>query len=144
MNERARALWARTRIHVWPERYVLASLRVDRMADAAALVSRAGRAFVALVGERDEISLTLPDALRADVEALAARVAGPYRVLTFDLELELDVIGFLAPATERLAAAGVSVVPQCGFRTDHLLVFDRDLEAAVGILGDLVRGAQAR
>jgi hypothetical protein len=81
----------------------------------------------------------VPEALRGEVEPLATHLAGPYRVLTFDLDLELDVIGYLAPALERLAVAGVSIVPQCGFRTDHLLVFERDLDAAVMVLEDLVR-----
>jgi hypothetical protein len=139
VNERSRALWARTRIHLWPERYLLASLPLARLADATALATRAGDAFVALVRERDEVSLTVPEALRSKVEPLAARVAGPYRVLTFDLELELDVIGYMAPALERLAAAGVSIVPQCGYRTDHLLVFERDLEAATRTLEGLAR-----
>ena len=139
MNERARALWARTRIHVWPEVYVLASLPPARSPEAAALVSRAGDAFAALVREREEVSLTVPEPLRADIERLATHVAGPYRVLTFDLELDLDVIGYMAPALERLADAGVSIVPQCGFRTDHLLVFDRDLAAAVRVLEELIR-----
>jgi hypothetical protein len=139
VSERARALWARTRVHVWPERYVLASVPVGRLAEAAALALRSGESFTALVRERDEVSLTVPDAFRPDLTSLAARVAGPYRVLTFDLELELDVIGYLAPALERLAAAGVSIVPQCGFRTDHLLVFERDLDAAVGALEALIR-----
>ncbi|HET9315856.1 MAG TPA: ACT domain-containing protein [Vicinamibacteria bacterium] len=139
MNERARALWARTRIHVWPECYLLASLPVARLSETAALVARAGDAFVALVRERDEVSLTVPEALRSSLEPLAAHIAGPYRILTFDLSLELDVIGYMAPALERLAAAGVSIVPQCGHRTDHLLVFERDLEAAVGALEALIR-----
>ena len=139
MNDRARLLWASVRLHVWPERYVLASLPIARLAEASALVARAADTFVAIVRERDELSLTLPEALRAELEPLANRVAGPYRVITFDLALELDLVGFLAPAAERLAAAGVSIVPQCGFRTDHLLVWDRDLALAVGILETLIR-----
>jgi hypothetical protein len=139
LNERVRALWARTRIHVWPELYLLASLPVSRLADATALLSRAGDAFTALVRERDEVSLTLPESLREDASALASRVAGPYRVLTFDLELDLDVVGYMAPALERLASAGVSVVPQCGFRTDHMLVSEQDLDAAVATLEALMR-----
>lgn len=142
MNERARSLWARTRVHAWPERYVLASLPVERLPDATALLARAGDAFAALVRERDEVSLTVPEPLRAFLEPLAARIAGPYRVLTFDLSLELDVIGYMAPALERLAAAGVSIVPQCGFRTDHLLVFERDLDVAVRTLETLIRESQ--
>jgi hypothetical protein len=139
VSDRARALWARTRIHVWPGPYLFASVPLARQAEALALMARAGDAFAALVRERDEVSLTLPDSLRAVIEPLATRAAGPFRVLTFDLDLELDVVGYLAPALERLAAAGVSIVPQCGFRTDHLLVFDRDLDAAVGVLEALVR-----
>jgi hypothetical protein len=139
VNARARELWARTRIHAWPETYVLASVPVERLALASVLGALAGAAFAALVRARDEVSLTVPEALRGEVEPMATHLAGPYRVLTLDLELELDVIGYLAPALERLASAGVSVVPQCGFRTDHLLVFDRDLDAAVRVLEDLVR-----
>jgi hypothetical protein len=126
------------RLHVWPQRYLLASLPTDRLAEAVALCGRAGEAFAALVRERDEVSLTLPEELRPELDALAARLAGPYRVVTFDAELELDVVGFLAPALDRLAGAGVSIVPQCGFRTDHLLVFDRDLDAAVQAVEALI------
>lgn len=144
MNDRARALWARTRVHVWPERYLLASLPPARQGDAAALVAHAGGAFAALVHERDEVSLTVAESLRRDLEALGARIAGPYRVLTLDAPLELDVIGFLAPAAQRLAAAGVSIVPQCGYRTDHLLVCERDLDTALRTLDALVRESGAR
>jgi hypothetical protein len=139
LSDRARALWARTRLHVWPERYLLANLPSSALASAAALIARAGDAFAALVRERGEVSLTLPESSREDLEPLAERIAGPYRVITFDLELELDVIGFLAPAAERLAAAGVSIVPQCGFRTDHLLVWERDLDAAIRTIETLIR-----
>lgn len=139
MNERARALWASARLHVWPERYVLASVPVSRASDAVALLARAGDAFAAFVRERDECSLTVPESLQSEMEGFAHPIAGPYRVITFDLSLELDVIGFLAPAAERLAEAGVSIVPQCGFRTDHLLVWDRDLDVAVRTLETLIR-----
>jgi hypothetical protein len=144
VNERARALWASARLHVWPERYVLASVPVARASEAIASLHRAGEAFAAFVRERDECSLSVPEALRPAVEPLAERIAGPYRVITFDLSLDLDVIGFLSPAAERLANAGVSIVPQCGFRTDHLLVWDRDLEVAIRTLEALIRESGVR
>lgn len=140
MNESARAAWARTAVHVWPEEYVLARLPVDRMADALGLAAAAPAAsFVALVRERDEVALTLPAASRGALEALAATVDGPYRVLTLDVTLPLDLVGYMAPAAARLADAGVAIVPQCGFRTDHLLVRARDLPAAERVLAALVR-----
>jgi uncharacterized protein len=144
VSDPAREAWARTRVHVWPGDYLLASLPCDRMAEAAALAAEApAGTFAALVRERDEVALTLPDALRGRLQALGARADGPYRVLTFDVTLALDLVGFLAPAAARLAEAGVSIVPQCGFRTDHLLVRAEDLEAARRVLDAFVREAAA-
>jgi uncharacterized protein len=140
VTDRARDAWARTSVHAWPGAYLLASVPLARRAEAAALAASApAGSFVALVSEREEIALTLPESSRAGLDALGARVDGPYRVLTFDVTLPLDLVGFLAPAAVRLAEAGVSIVPQCGFRTDHLLVRAGDLERAQRVLGALVR-----
>lgn len=136
----ARALWARTRLHVWPEPYRLVSLARAALPAAAALVARTGAGFAALVVERDEVSLTLPAALweAGNLRDAARDDAGPYRVVTFALDLDLNVIGYLAPAAERLAQAGVSIVPQCAFLKDHLLVHERDLARALEVLEQLV------
>lgn len=140
MTDRAREAWARTRVHVWPGEYVLASVPVARMAEASALAAEAGGGtFTALVRERDEVALTVPETLAARLRPLGAAVDGPYRVLTLDVTLPLDLVGFLAPAAERLAAARVPIVPQCGFRTDHLLVRAGDLQDALRVLDEWVR-----
>lgn len=144
MNERARAIWARTTLRVWPERYVLASLPVERAAAAADLVAAQSGAFAALVVERDEVSLTASlgaweaSALRSQARA----EAGPFRAITFDIDIELDVCGYLAPAAERLAAGGISIVPQCAYLKDHLLVHERQLPEALGVLEDLIRACR--
>lgn len=144
MSDRARDAWARTTIHVWPGEYLFASVSCERMAEASALAAAApAGTFVALVRERDEIALTLPDALQPHLDALSVRAAGPFRVLTFDVALPLDLVGYLAPAAARLAEAGVSIVPQCGFRTDHLLVRAEDLETARRVLEAFVRECAA-
>ena len=144
MSDRGRDAWARPTVHVWPGEYLFASVSSERMAEASALVAAApAGTFVALLRERDEIALTLSAALRDRLAPLAAVVAGPFRVLTFDVTLPLDLVGYLAPAAVRLAEAGVSIVPQCGFRTDHLLVGTDDLEAARRVLAAFVRECAA-
>jgi hypothetical protein len=97
--------------------------------------------FAALVVERDEVSVTLPESawLGSPLRGLALAVAGPYRALTFDIDLDLELVGFLAPAAERLAAAGVSIVPQCGYLKDHLLVREERLPDAVRVIEGLIR-----
>ncbi len=139
MNPSVRSLWARTRLHVWPEAYVLASLPRTSLAAAAALVARS-TAFAAVVCERDEVSLTLDreiwlqEALREE----ARSEDGPYRVITLDIDIDLEVVGYLAPAASLLAEAGISIVPQCAFLKDHLLIRDAHVVRAAGVLEGLI------
>lgn len=135
-----RALWARTRLHVWPAPMQLVSLPGALLGEAAALLAHAGP-FAALVAERDEVSLTLAmETWRASGLASRARAqAGPLRAITLDLDLDLGVCGFLAPAARRLAWAGVSIVPQCAFLKDHLLVAEADLERSLATLHAFIR-----
>lgn len=134
-GDRARAAWAAARLHVWPETYVLASLPLTELAAAAALVGSRECGFAALVVERDEVSVTLDqDTWQVSRLARVGRSAAPYRVLTIDIDVELDVCGFLAPVAVRLGQAGVSIVPQCAFRKDHVLVRATDLSTATQII----------
>lgn len=135
----ARAVWARTKLHVWPERYVLASLPVSGLDEAAALLARAS-GWSALVLERDEVSLTVTEPAWRSSALRACRLAeaGPYRAITLDVDIDLGVIGYLAPAAARLAEAGVSIVPQCAYSKDHLLVREADLERARAVLEALI------
>ena len=135
----AREIWARTRVRVWPESYVLASLPLHRLADASALIASRSVGFAALVVERDEVSLTLVDTLwTGSALAAEAHAKGPFRAITLDIDIDLDVCGYLAPAATLLGEAGVSIVPQCAFLKDHLLVHAEKLETAVRVLEDWI------
>ncbi len=145
IHPQARAVWARTRLHLWPESYVLASLPVAALGEAALLLARAS-GFSALLLERDEVSVTLAEGLwrESALRTRALAEAGPYRAVTFDVNIDLGVVGYLAPAAARLAEAGVSIVPQCAFSKDHLLVREADLETARTVLEALIVESQSR
>ena len=136
MPTATRALWARTKIRLWPERYRLVSLPVDRWPEVLAWAATVPAGFGAVVRERDEVSLTAEAGAweASPLRSLALHVSAPYRALTLDLELELSVVGYLAPAALRLAQAGISIVPQCAFLRDHLLVREEDAEDARAVL----------
>ena len=136
MDDRARAVWTRTRLLVWPQRYVLASLPSALLREAATFVGLTHDRFAALVMERDEVSLTVSEEQwrASPLRARALAEAGPMRAITFDVNIDLGVCGYLAPAAARLAEAGVSIVPQCAFLKDHLLVSDKDLPVALRVL----------
>jgi hypothetical protein len=121
------------------------SLPVAALPEAAALVGRA-TCFAALVLERDEVSLTVEEEAwrAASLRAQARAEAGPYRAITLDVDIDLGVVGYLAPAAARLAEAGVSIVPQCAYRKDHLLVREGELAEAVRVLEDFIAACRQR
>jgi hypothetical protein len=80
---------------------------------------------------------------RSPLAQKARATFGPYRVLTFEVELEADLCGYLAPLAARLGKAGISIVPQCDFARDHLLVPSPDLERASRVIEDWIRSCRA-
>jgi hypothetical protein len=144
-SDRARLVWARTRLQIWPQTYRLVSLPPSALAEAAGLLAQSGGAFAALVLTADEVSLTLPEEawVRSPLGRRARAAAGPYRVVTLDAEVDLDVCGYLAPVAARLAEAGIPIVPQCAYAKDHLLVREGDLEEAMRVLQAWIRACRA-
>lgn len=141
MNDEIRRLWAETRIFVWPQTYVLVSLPLEQLPLAASLIAASTGKFAALVLEADEVSLTIDERLwpRPAASVVHAQsAAGPYRAITLQLNINLDVTGYLLPAASLLAEAGISIVPQCGYLKDHLLIRAEDADRAVEILQGLV------
>ena len=50
-----------------------------------------------------------------------------FRLLSFDIDLDFDVVGFMALLTKIAAGAGVSILSFASFKRDHLLVRQEDL-----------------
>ena len=147
MNDEIRRLWAQTRVFVWPQTYALISLSLEELPLAASLIAASTDAFAALVLEADEVSLTIDDKLWQEFAASgvqAKSAAGPYRAITLQLNIDLDVSGYLLPAAFLLAEAGISIVPQCGYLKDHLLIRAEQADRAVEILQGLVNDCFSR
>ena len=136
MDRSVAELWAKTSPYLWPDDLVLVSVEPGRIAHVIDAVGPVLAGFSAIVVERDEISLTLPrSAWSRCSDGLDARsVAGPFRAITLDLTIDLGVCGYLLPAAERLAEAGISIVPQCAFGKDHLLVAAERADEAIEVL----------
>lgn len=140
MKSDAQALWAQTRLLLWPDNYRLVSLPREQLQNAAAAISASGQHFAVLVLERDEVSLTVCEHVwqRVAAQLPSRSVAGPYRVITFDINLDLAVTGYLLHAAARLAEAGISIVPQCAYLKDHLLIKAEEAERAMDVLNQLI------
>ena len=67
-----------------------------------------------------------------------AKTAGNYRLISFDVELDYSVVGFLAEVARILAEAEISIIALSAFSRDHVLIKQEDLAKALKVLGEHV------
>ncbi len=105
--------------------YRLIHLPTNAIMAAAGIIAQIGEPFCALIVDKDEVSLVIPaEALDDFKERIPNYQAsdGTYRLITFDIELDLDMVGFMAVVSRALAEAGVPIMTFAAFSRDHLLV----------------------
>jgi hypothetical protein len=141
MDKRAEIaeLLSRTRVEVAPETYFLISLRHEdwaRLLENPELSPR-GDAPYMLLRDKHEVTLLLDETDWGTMRYAArdSKVEGGFRLVTFDIELAWNVVGYLAAVTEILAGAGVTVGALSSFSRDHLLIKQDELGTALRVLG---------
>ncbi len=132
-----------TRVEVAPGTYVLIGLNykdwtrvlenpeLSPHADSPFLVFRDGREVTLLLGENDW------QRLRHLIRD--ARIERGFRLVTLDIELPWNVVGYLARVTEILAAGEIPVGALSSFSRDHLLIKQDDLGRALRVLSEHVK-----
>ncbi|HEX8290401.1 MAG TPA: ACT domain-containing protein [Pyrinomonadaceae bacterium] len=135
----AAELLRRAKVEVAPETYVLVGLRhADwaRLLENPELSPRAESNFL-LLRDPFEVTLLLDESDWRSMRhgARDARVEPGFRLVTLDVELGWDVVGFLAHVSGILAAGGVPVGALSAFSRDHLLIKQDDLGRALRALG---------
>ena len=132
-------LLRRTRVEVAAATFVLVGLRQEdwrRLLENPELSPRAGASMMLLRDEREVTMLLEEEDWRPMRHALRdARVETGFRLVTLDIELGWNVVGYLARVTEILASAGVPVGALSAFSRDHLLIKQDDLGTALRVLG---------
>jgi uncharacterized protein len=128
-----------TSIKVAPGTYSLIGLshqEWDRLLQDSDLSPRTDQPFMIF---RDSIQVTLlieeDDWLRMRHAVRDAKVERDFRLVTLDLELPWNVVGYFAGVAEILAAAGVPIGALSSFSSDHLLIKQEDLGKALNALG---------
>jgi len=132
-------LLRRTKIEIAPATFVLVRLTHQdwtRLLEQPELSPRAAAPFM-LLRDNYEVTLLLEEedwrAMRHAVRD--ARVEAGFRLITLNIELGWEVVGFLAHVTRLLAAAGVPIGALTAYSRDHLLIKQTDLGAALRALG---------
>jgi len=120
--------------------YALVKLPPKAITAAAGVIAQVGEPFCALLVDKDEVSVVIPQEAWEDFQSrLPDHTVSPeyYRLLTFDIVLDFNVIGFMALVSGALAEAGVSILPLAAYSRDHILVAAAQLDRALGALREL-------
>jgi hypothetical protein len=132
----------KTRVEVSPETFSMIALRDEQWQQLLQNPEHSPRMTspFMILKDRWEVTLLVDetdfDAMRVGLRD--ARVERGFRLLSFDVELDFSFVGFLAFVTDKLAAAGVSIIALSAFSRDHVLVKQADLARTLLVLGQYV------
>jgi hypothetical protein len=112
--------------------YTAIKLPAQAITAAAGVLAEIAEPFSALIVDKDEVSLYIPLDQYADFTKrlpLATQL-GEFRLITFEVEMEFDVVGFMAVVSAILAKANIPIMPFAAFSRDHILVPANQFELA--------------
>ena len=135
-------LLQKTRVEVMPESFALVSLRSEdwvKLLESPELSPRMSAPFM-IFKDKWEVTMLLDE---TDFEAMRvglreAKIERGFRLLSFDLEMDFTVVGFLAFISQKLAEASIPIVALSAFSRDHLLIKQEDLAKTLKVLGEFV------
>jgi hypothetical protein len=142
MNIGILELLKKTRVEVAFETYFLVSLKQQnwrKLLENPELSPRMTSPFMILM-DKYEVTLMIDE---TDYQTCRhairdAKVEGGFRLLTFDLVMDFNVVGFMATVAKILADANISIMALSAFSRDHLLIKQDDLAKALQVLGGYV------
>lgn len=113
------------KIHVWKEKFaIIKSRRVLRNA-------------FAVVCDKNEITVVKEQSkVYEDIDDIIA-IEKDWRIITFDMNLPFELVGFLAKISTALAEEGISIFVISAYSTDHILVKENNLSKAIRKLEEL-------
>lgn len=132
------ALLRKSKIEVAPETFFLISLSQPdwtKLLENPELSPRMSAPFM-IFRDKWEVTLLLDEIDYGTIRYAIrdAKTAGNYRLLTFDIELDFTIVGFLAAVARILAENEISIIALSAFSRDHLLIKQEDLAKTLRVL----------
>ncbi len=118
----AESLLKQTSVIVWPQAYAIVKAK-NYMPGALAMIS-----------DRQELTVVIDE--NKIVSDAVIELSRGWKLLTFDVVLPLEMVGFWTMVSTILSQGGVSLFAISSFSKDHVLVKQRELDSAVRLLGD--------
>ena len=109
-------------VYVWKETFAVAKSKKP-LPDA--IITIQDKNEITVVIDQEKLEAHKDDLIETDKD---------WKIITFDMLLPLDMVGWIAKVSEILAGEGISILIVSAYSTDHVLVQISDLEKAVNKL----------
>ncbi|RLI75846.1 ACT domain-containing protein [Archaeoglobales archaeon] len=117
------------KIYVWKEKFAIIKSKVKS--------TKIFRDAFAVVCDKNEITIVKEQSkVDEDMDKIIA-IEKDWRIITFDMELPFELVGFLAKISAALAEEGISIFVISAYSTDHILVKEKNLSKAIKKLEEL-------
>jgi hypothetical protein len=138
-------VFAATKLKLHSEEFILVSLPLSEKEKSLNLFKGVDPFFTISVDDR-EVSLILSesiwDKMRSQFEKYESE--GPYKAITFDIVLDLNLIGFLSVVSAVLVEEGISIYAVSTFLRDHILIKSSEANRAMEALNALIQRCATR
>jgi len=138
IEEGVKEILSRTEIQLDTEEYVIVSLSLDQEEKARQILNGL-LPFSSITYDYKEVSIVAKSSEwnRVSKKFYTYEIAGPYKLITFNIVLDLSIVGFMALISKKLADAGVSIYAISTYFRDHILVKSEDAENAIRVLENM-------
>ncbi|MGH1542268.1 MAG: hypothetical protein ACRBHB_17710 [Arenicella sp.] len=140
-SDNIRELWKDTDPMVWEGNYWLASFALQEHDLVAEIISEAliDDSYHSVIRDQHEIALILHETIwdKYRVQKSHQNEFGPLKGITFNVVVDIEVSGYLAPMVEKMAEHNISIVPQCALIYDHVFIDTEDTSAVLSIIENI-------
>ncbi len=112
-------------VYVWKETFAVA--KAKKPVDGA----------FAYIQDQNEITVVLDEAKMEQQPYDFLEVNRGWKIITFDMLLPLNLVGFIAKVATVLAEEGIDILTFSAYSTEHVLVQEKDLAKAFDKLKSL-------
>jgi hypothetical protein len=144
-------IFAETHLFTDAQSYVILHVALDQAQAVEQVLAQndalsSSTLFSAFIRDKDEVTVLLPfntwERLKPMLSVVDA--SSGYRLITFDISLDLGLVGYMATLTAVLAEQGISIFAISTFSRDHIFVQERDFDRAWEALSHLIRTCQTQ
>ncbi|ADB57279.1 ACT domain-containing protein [Archaeoglobus profundus] len=90
--------------------------------------------FFAIV-KLSEITAVVPEGALTNLKVKEAEYG--FRLITFDVDLSFDTVGFISKISRALAEANIPILVYSSYHTDHILIKEDFVEGAIETLRNI-------